>query len=143
MFLLKTLGGLSLGSDGDPVPPSATQRRRLVFLALLAAAGGRGVTRDRLAGILWPESAPERARHALDQLLYATRRDLGRDAVRATGGTVSLDGDRVRSDLAAYEGALDAGDWEGAAALYAGPFVDGVYLDGSREWERWAEAERE
>lgn len=143
MFYLNTFGGLSLTSDGDPPPVSATQRRRLALLAALACAGELGAARDKLVGLLWPDSPPDKARHALDQLLYATRRDLGRDAVRTVGPMVSLDARRVGSDLAEFENAIHAREWERAAALYAGPFLDGVYLDGAPEWERWTEAERD
>src|SRR3989449_3685365 len=33
-------------------------------------------------------------------------------------------------------------DLAGAVALYGGPFLDGFYLRGSDEFERWAETER-
>ena len=32
--------------------------------------------------------------------------------------------------------------WANAAALYDGPFLDGFYLTGAPEFERWVEAER-
>lgn len=66
MFRLQTFGGLAL-VDGAGAGV-ATQRRRLGLLALLAAAGERGLTRDKLLAYLWPESPPENARHSLDKL---------------------------------------------------------------------------
>ena len=77
MLSLRLFGGLSLEADGDSIPPGALQRRRLTLLAMLALAGDRGISRERIQAYLWPESPTDRARHALDQLLYATRRDLG------------------------------------------------------------------
>jgi TolB-like protein/DNA-binding SARP family transcriptional activator/tetratricopeptide (TPR) repeat protein len=142
MLFLKTFGGLSLESDEARLSNSTTQRRRLALLVLLARAGERGVSRDKLLAYLWPEASPESARHALDQLVYASRRDLGRDAVASDGGQLRLNAGVVRSDCAAFEARLERGEREAAVALYAGPFLDGVHLADTVEVERWAEAER-
>ena len=53
-------------------------RALLVYLAVEADHPHR---RQSLAGLLWPESDQDRARHALVQTLYALRRDLGADVV--------------------------------------------------------------
>ena len=55
------------------------QKRRLGLLALLAAGDSRGLSRERIQAFLWPESDSMRSRHAMDQLIYATRRALGVD----------------------------------------------------------------
>jgi TolB-like protein/DNA-binding SARP family transcriptional activator/Flp pilus assembly protein TadD len=143
MVLLRTFGGLSLDCGGTLLPASATQRRRLSLLVLLASAGDRGISRERLLAYLWPENSTENARHALDQLLYATRRDLGRDAVLSEGGQLRLNPQVVRSDRAEFDSCIECGHWEKAIALYAGPFLDGVHLSDSAELERWMEAERQ
>lgn len=140
MVLLKTFGGLSL--VGPAVPAPARQRRRLALLVLLARAGELGISRDRLLAYLWPESSDENARHALDQLLYITRRDLGRSAVRMESLQLLLDPNVVRSDCAEFETLLAQGDLAGAVEVYAGPFLDGVHLGGSVELERWVDGER-
>jgi len=140
MLRLETFGGLTLtdAHSGHPVP----QRHRLALLALLAAAGDRGASRDKLVGWLWTETAPGKARHALEQLLYSLRRQLpvsvflGSDPLR-------LDSAAVQTDLAEFAGRLAAGDLAGAVALYQGPFLDGFYLSGAPEFERWVERERE
>ncbi|MEP7347872.1 MAG: hypothetical protein ABI877_21555, partial [Gemmatimonadaceae bacterium] len=63
---LRTFGGVQI--EG-PAGAAATQRRRLAFLALLAAHdSGAGITRDRLVGYLWPDASEERAKHALSQV---------------------------------------------------------------------------
>ena len=67
MLRLRTFGTVAL-VDGDRVLDGPmTQRRRLALLALLAAAGsaGAGVSREKLVGLLWPESEEGKARHAL------------------------------------------------------------------------------
>ena len=85
MLRLRTFGGLTLARDGEDLSGAITQRRRLALLALLAVAGAGGMSRDKLLACLWPESDAERARHVLNQLLYAQRRQGG-------GGTSSWGG---------------------------------------------------
>jgi DNA-binding SARP family transcriptional activator/Flp pilus assembly protein TadD len=142
MFELRTLGALALESDTQPLPPSATQRRRLLLLVLLARAGAKGLTREKIAGFLWAESPENRARHALEQLLYATRQDLGRDSVLSAAGTLRLNRTRVDADVLRFEDALASGAFAEAVSSYSGPFLDGVYLAGAPEFERWVEEER-
>ena len=43
-------------ADSGPVEGAGGQKRRLALLALLDAAGERGMSRDKLLGLLWPES---------------------------------------------------------------------------------------
>jgi DNA-binding SARP family transcriptional activator len=142
MFKLRTLGGLSLESDTTPLPLSATQRRRLALLAVLACAKEVGFSREKLIGYLWPESSEERARHALEQLLYATRRDLGRESVLSVSGRLRLNPEVVNADVVDFEAALVRGSLDEAVSSYTGPFLDGVYLGGAPEFERWVESER-
>jgi len=74
MLRLRTFGGLSLFRGSENLTGAVTQRRRLAILALLAVGRDVGVSRDKLLSYLWPESDQERARHVLNQLLYAQRR---------------------------------------------------------------------
>jgi DNA-binding SARP family transcriptional activator len=41
-----------------------------------------------------------------------------------------------------FEAAIARDDYDEADRLYGGPFLDGFFLDGSGEFERWAETER-
>ena len=52
MLRLKTFGGLWLEGDEGPLAGAATQRRRLVLLAAIAAAGQKGMSRDAVVGLL-------------------------------------------------------------------------------------------
>src|SRR5437016_7447717 len=54
---LKTFGGLSVASNGVAVSGAAQQRKTLALLALLAAAGRTGLSRDKLVAHMWPEAA--------------------------------------------------------------------------------------
>ena len=142
---LSTFGGLSLTAESGPVTGAATQRRKLALLAVLAAGGERGVSRDRLLALFWSESDAEHARHALTQSLSALRRELGSDDLFLGSADLSLNTAVIESDVAALETALARTELERAVALYVGPFLDGIHLDhahGSPEFERWVETER-
>jgi DNA-binding SARP family transcriptional activator len=138
-YRLEAFGGLALGGTG---PSSvAHQRRRLALLALLAASGDRGVSRDRIAAYLWPETDSAAARHSLEQLVHALRRALG-DEVFTGVNPVVLNGEVVGSDVHDFEQARRRDDFAAVVDLYRGPFLDGFFLDGAGEFERWVEGER-
>jgi DNA-binding SARP family transcriptional activator len=139
---LKTFGGLALTRDGVPVEGAGAQRRRLALLALLAAAGERGLPREKVLALLWPESDPERARKSLAQAVYALRRELGSEELIVGVTEVRLGWEGFSSDLVEFRAAMQANEPEKAVALYEGPFLDGVYIDEAPEFERWAESER-
>ena len=139
MLRLETFGGLTLTDAASH--HVAPQRRRLALLALLATAGERGMSRDKVVACLWPDSAVDNARHALEQLLYSMRRQLPQVVVQASD-PLRIDPAVVSSDVAEFTGRMAAGDLAGAAAVYSGPFLDGFFLSGAPEFERWAERER-
>jgi DNA-binding SARP family transcriptional activator len=123
---------------------AAAQRRTLALLALLAVAGLSGLSRDKLVGLLWPESDEERARHSLTQALYAARRAVGLDDLfLLTGNDVRLNAERVTSDVADFEEHCRSGEVGLAAERYTGPFLDGFYLNGAAEFERWTAMQRD
>src|SRR5687768_3925175 len=142
MLKLNVLGTLSLQSDEGPVPPAAQQKRRVGLLALLAAGGDRGISRDRLQAYLWPDSSPEKSRHALDQLIYAVRRALGINPIVGEGGDLRLDSNVISTDVAAFSVAIKARKWEEAVAAYGGPLLDGFNISDSRDLDSWIESER-
>ena len=141
-MLLKTFGELSLITDGGPAAGAASQRRRLCLLAVLAEAGERGTTREKLLGMLWPEGGEVRSRAALAQALYALRRDLGSEAVIEGTAALRLNDALLPSDVAQFRAAFAEGRFQAAAELYQGPFLDGVYLPASPSFERWTEETR-
>ncbi len=139
---LVMLGGLSIeGGDRNP-QGAASQRKALAVLALLGGAGRRGMSRDKLVGYLWPDSAADRALHRLTQLLYSLRRDLTAETLFLGSTELSLNSELVAVDLAEFTAALEVGDFVRAVSLYRGPFLDGFFLTGSPEFEHWADGER-
>src|SRR5438034_10308364 len=125
-FRLRTFGGLSLTGESGPVTGAAAQRRKLALLAVLATGGERGVSRDRLLALFWPERNAEHARHALTQALWALRPELGSDDLFLGTADLRLNPALIGSDVPAFRAALEPGERERAAALDAGPFLDAV-----------------
>ena len=138
MLRLLTFGGLALKSADGSSPRLRPQR--LAILAVLAA-GDRGVSRERMYSIFWPEADEEHARASLRQALYALRQELGHDVVDSEA-VLTLDRARVGSDVADFRSALAAGERPTAAQLASGPFLDGFFLPGAAGFERWVEDER-
>jgi len=134
---LRTFGGLWMEGAAAPL---ALGPRPLALLAMVAAAGRKGISRDRVIGILWSETEEEQARHTLSQTLYSLRRETGSDLVQGTT-PLRLDS-ALTSDVGELEDAIAKGELEGVADLYAGRFLDGFYLPGAPEFERWVEEER-
>ena len=142
MFTLHLLGGASLDGPSGPLSGPALHRHRVAMLALLTAAGEQGVSREKLAGYLWPENDAAHARHLVAHSVYVLRSALGEEAILTSGDSVRLNPDVVESDVAAFRDALEGGDLEAAAHVYAGAFLDGFYLSDAGEFEHWMESER-
>ena len=143
LFRLETLGTLVLREPEGraSVAADAQQSRRLALLAVLAASGGRGCSRDRLLLLFWPDSSQQRARHSLEQLLYLIRRSVDASVIPGVN-PLRLNPAVMTSDVAEFEDALSEGDLEAAVGLYHGPFLEGFYLSDSPEFEQWMEGER-
>src|SRR3954468_4546753 len=130
MLPLKTFGGLSVDIDGVPATGAAQQRKTLALLALLAASGQRGISRDKLIAVLWPETDNEHGRGLLKQAFYALRRDLHQRDLFLGTIQLSLNPAVISSDVEAFAGALAANDPGQAVTCYTAPFLDGFYLNG-------------
>ena len=100
-----TLGRLHVRGPDGPVSGSAAQPRRLAILALLAAAGEQGLTREKVMAYLWPEAEEERARRSLNQAIYALRQDLGSEDVVAHAPAPAPPGTGARDLVLAWSGA--------------------------------------
>lgn len=109
-----------------------------MLLAIVALHGERGIARDRLLALLWPESTTERARGALKQTVFTLRRDLGIDDLLLGTAELRLNPLRITVDLHQMREAVAEDRLIDAIDLWSGPFLDGVYLeDQSEELERW------
>jgi len=143
MYRLNLFGGVSIDGMEGPVIGRAVQRHRLALLGILAASLSPGVSRDKLVMYLWPERSAARARHALADSIYRLNEALGASAVLAVGDQLRLNCAIVGSDVGMFRDAFASGIWEDAARVYCGPFMDGFFLPGALEFERWLERMRE
>ena len=141
MLRLRTLGGLSI-ENGGSIRSTALNRRPLALLALLAVRGRRGLSRDSIIALLWPESDPEHGRNSLSQLLYLLRRDLGAEDVVLGTVELRLNTDVISCDVIELEERIASDALEEATQLYTGPFLDGVFLKNAPEFEHWVDQER-
>jgi len=113
----------------------------LALLAVLAASGDRGRSRDSLLALFWPDASPERARHSLEQLLYAIRTSVHNEAFLGVN-PVALNREVICSDVREFERALAENRLEDAVAEYRGPFLEGFVLPDALEFEQWVDGER-
>jgi DNA-binding SARP family transcriptional activator len=110
---------------------------------MLAVAGEKGVSRDKLLAMLWPDGDPDKSRHALNQILSAQRRYFSDSNLFDGKKTVRLNTSLITSDIDAFERALAKGDLDAAVEIYSGPFLDGFFVSGSSEFETWVSDQRD
>ena len=142
MVSLRLLGGLSISRDDGPITGPAVQPSRLALLAHLAVPEPRTVSRDRLIALLWPDHDAARGRRNLSDALYVLRREMGEEVIAASGDALRLNADLVAVDVVRFEDAVARGAPREAAAVYAGPFLHGVYLRDTAAFERWVDEHR-
>jgi serine/threonine-protein kinase len=145
MIELRTLGALELrGADGHEFRRVLQQPKRLALLAYLAVSTPRRFhRRDTLLGIFWPELDSDHARAALRRSLYFLRRSLGENVIVGRGDEeIGLASGALWCDTTAFEEALGAGEIASALELYRGDLLQGFYISGAPEFERWLERER-
>ncbi len=129
----------------DGVPVSFDTRKAIALLAVLGVTG-REHSRERLAGLLWPDADAVRARGSLRRTLSVTAAELG-DALVITRSTVTLVPSVARLDVTDFEGLAgrsDADSLRSAVRLYRDDFLTGFALRDCPEFDEWqlAEADR-
>jgi len=136
---LSLFGGLSVaGRDGTYVKFAA--RKSALVLAILALAGSKGMSRERLCSLLWEDREQPQARASLRQALVELRKHIalhGGVGVQITGNAdeIALSMPGADIDVRNFGHALGSGDFEKAAALYAGELLHGVEMpDAALEW---------
>lgn len=146
MLRLKTLGNLDLrGPDAASCGSFLAQPKNTALLLYLLLSRPRGyISRDRLCLLFWPDSDEDHARGALSQALSRIRRFLGPEILEARGKSeIRILFGSVECDVLAFEDAMEAGDFQSAVEIYAGPFLSGFHAPNAPGFEEWAETERE
>ena len=142
MHIIRLLGAAGICETDGVAPSRGIPRARMGVLAVLALSRTRSVARDRLMALLWPESDTARARHQLREALYRLRETLGDGTIVGSGDHVHLEPSLVRCDAWDFEDAVARNDWPEADRLYTGQLLDGFFLSGAPEFERWVDAQR-
>jgi DNA-binding SARP family transcriptional activator/tetratricopeptide (TPR) repeat protein len=142
MLETRLLGQFSIRLDGDSVELASRPAQSL--FAYLILQPGKQHRRERLAGLLWPDSTESSARNNLRQALYKIRRSLGQD------GHQYIAADRFHAnfnpdlgywlDVEVFERELDPEEpleqWLRVLDAYGGDLLPGFYDD-------WVVMERE
>lgn len=134
------LGGFDL-VDSNETPALARKAKGL--LAFLALQPDRPQSRDKLAALLWAESAQAQARHSLRQALAGLRKFLpNKDLLIADNDSVTLHALPVDAlqflDLATRS---DAAGLEQALRLFGGELLEGFNLR-SEPFDEWLQERR-
>lgn len=136
---ISLLGGFAVMVNGQPA--DVPTRKSAALLAVLAVRPGALVSRDRLLGLLWPDSAEAQARASLRQALSQLRRVLPDGALVTVGDQLRLDPVRAGSDVGRLDTLLRLDDpVQGLAAteLYRGRFLADLPLleEPFEDWRR-------
>lgn len=157
------MDGLSLQLIGPPIvhvdgrPLVVDTRKATALLAYLAIEGPQ--RRESLAGLLWPDSDPQRARAAFRRTLSVLNRALASRWLHIDRDVVTLAGDDLHVDVGGFHEALAAcrdhghppergcarcvPTLEAAAALHRGDFLQGFSLRDSVVFDEWTSAQAE
>jgi DNA-binding SARP family transcriptional activator len=136
---LALLGSPQVTRGGAPV--RFDTRKATALLALLAA-GEHELSRERLAGLLWPDADTDRARASLRRTLSVTLAATG-DGLVVTRLAVALDPERCRADVWEFEALASRADPDSlgpAARLYRDDFLSGFALRDCPEFDDWQAA---
>ena len=139
--------GLKITGGGITDQTLMTRKTR-ALVAYLALRSDSGQSREKLAELLWSNSAEEQARANLRQSLSSLRKALNSDgdAYLATDSDqISLAGPGIELDVAMFEQLIAEATPDAlkrAAELYKGDLLDGFSLK-EEPFEAWARAERE
>jgi adenylate cyclase len=142
MLRFRALGRPMVEGPDGPIAGAAAQRKSVALLALLAVAGPRGISRDKIMAYLWPEAPSDRATHRLTQILYSLRHQFQADDLFLGNADLRLNPARISTDLTDFHQALEQHCVDRAIGLYTGPFLDGFFLNDSAEFDQWVEGER-
>jgi TolB-like protein/Tfp pilus assembly protein PilF len=142
MLRFRALGRPIVDGPEGAIGGAAAQRKPLALLSLLAVAGSRGMSRDKILGYLWPETPQDRATHRLTQVLYSLRHQLHTDDLFLGSADLRLNPDRISTDLTDFHQALAEHCPDRAVGVYSGPFLEGFFVTGGAEFEHWVDGER-
>jgi DNA-binding SARP family transcriptional activator/TolB-like protein len=136
------MGGLSLALKGVPIV--LPNRKARALIAYLALAPSASYSRERLAGLFWPDSGDARARSSLRTTLHELRKALhahGCRALRDGQEEVSVARDLIEVDFENVLTAIEAGSLPDnlLSGSHAAPLLLAGYEDLSEDFRLWLE----
>jgi DNA-binding SARP family transcriptional activator len=147
---LSLLGSFRLTLDGQPFTTFKSNKAR-ALLAYLAVEADRPHSREKLAGLLWPDWPDRSALSNLRYTLSSLRRAICKPEAQSSVLLISRENlqfdssadqwvdVRAFSDAVATEGTGSSAvsKLEEAVALYQGSFLEGFSLEDSQPFEEW------
>jgi predicted ATPase/DNA-binding SARP family transcriptional activator len=131
MLEINLLGRFEVHLDGKAV--KLDSRPTQALLAYLVLQPATAQPRDKLAGVLWPDSAEENARSSLRHALWRLRKAIGDKYLQTDNSQITIvPGPGIRLDYSAFE--ADPRDQPVASLLsvvstYHGELLPGFYED--------------
>jgi len=128
--------------SGREIPVRSPKVRALI--AYLALHPDQPVKRETLAALLWGDSPDVQARQSLRQGLLSLRKAFGDGAaaaINADDETVTLRGEAIETDVAAFEQGIEEGRLGEAAVVYRGELMEEPAAR-SNAFEAWLTQER-
>jgi DNA-binding SARP family transcriptional activator len=138
----RLLGPVEVHHDGVEAPAELLQRKNLALLIYLARSPHQTRSREHLTGVLWGEKPESRARHSLREAIRILRRTLGEDGLATEGDQVRLVSGILQADTDRFAELEADEDWEGAATLIRGEFLEGFSVRDAWAFEEWLGSER-
>jgi len=138
----KTLGPIEVTMDGEAPPSELLWRKNLALLVYLARSPNGTRTRDHLTGLLWAEKSESAARHSLREAIRVLRKTVGEEHLMTEHDQVRLSPGMVELDVDTLVACIDASDWEAAASLIRGEFLEGFSVPDASTFEDWLVADR-
>lgn len=161
---LSFLGGFRAALNHEPIPESRAKRIE-ALLIYLAVEASRPHRRELLIGLLFPDMPDETARTNLRQTLTRLRRAIGDDRADPAFLLISRESTQFNQasshtlDISQFQAGLVGCSQHSssrdpacadcmalaatAVSLYAGPFLDGFYLEDSAAFDEWLLAYRQ
>jgi DNA-binding SARP family transcriptional activator/predicted ATPase/Tfp pilus assembly protein PilF len=134
---VQLMGPPMLHGDGRTVPMPA--ERRFQLLALLALSEGRWVSRERIAGLLWPDLPPDQGRRNLRKVIFRLHGLPGLAALEVAEHGLRWP---VRTDVGLLLQEQDA-QTSDALSSGTGRLLDGLDDGANPAWSEWLAVERE
>jgi DNA-binding SARP family transcriptional activator/predicted ATPase len=147
---VRLLGALQVTLEGTPITGFQSNKER-ALLAYLAEESGQPHTREKLAGLLWPERTESAARNNLRRALSNLRRTIGdhvqdsepfllvnHRTIRLNSAADSWIDTQAFSSLLASPRHLPPPRLAQAIDLYRGGFLEGFFLADSPAFEEWS-----